>query len=80
MKINEVKRLAEEHSLENLNQMIKEIEEGLPFEQPVAGDDEGEKLTHLLGAVWIKEQMQLNSTDVKTELRNFAARVRVSIQ
>ena len=79
MKINVVKKLVEDYDCQKLNQLIEELENGEPLSHPVEGDSEGEQLTHLLGAAWIHEQMLENETDVRTELRNFAARVRESI-
>ncbi len=41
-------------------------------EQPaieIKGDDEGEQLTHILAAVYIKEHMAEHGSDLKTALR-----------
>lgn len=79
MKINVVKKLAEEYDIEKMNHLVGQLENGETLSHPVEGDDEGEQLTHLLGATWILEQMKANNTDLRTELRNFAGRVRESI-
>lgn len=79
MKVNVVKQLAETHSIQALKENLLLIENGEPLSIEVGGDDEGEQMTHLLGAIWILEQMMVNSTDLKTELRKFTARVRNSI-
>ncbi len=79
MKINAMKELVEAHNIAELNALTTQLENGEPLSHPVHGDDEGEQLTHLLGAVWIKEQMALNNSEFKTELRNFSSRVRESI-
>lgn len=79
MKVNVVKQLAETHSIQALTENLLLIENGEPLSIEVGGDDEGEQMTHLLGAIWILEQMMVNSTDLKTELRKFTARVRNSI-
>jgi uncharacterized protein (DUF2267 family) len=79
MKVNVIKKLAEELDLETIQKLTQQLEEGESLTHEVEGDDEGEQLTHLLGAAWIREQMQQNGTDLKTELRNFTSRVRNSI-
>ena len=79
MKINAIKELVETHSTEVIISLTTQLENGEPLSHPVHGDDEGEQLTHLLGAAWIKEQMALHNSEFQTELRNFTARVRGSI-
>ena len=79
MKINAIKDLVENYSIEVIESMTTQLENGEPLSHPVGGDDEGEQLTHLLGASWILQQMREKGTDFKTELRNFTARVRDSI-
>jgi hypothetical protein len=51
--------------------------EDLPFE--VKGDDEGEQLTHILGALDILERVENEKIDLKTATRAFFERVRNSI-
>jgi len=79
MKINAIKELVEAHDIDALKALETQLENGEALSHPVHGDDEGEQLTHLLGAIWIKEQMAANNSDFKTELRNFTSRVRDSI-
>jgi hypothetical protein len=79
MKVNAIKDLVENHDLVTLQLLQHELENEQPLSQEVPGDDDGEKLTHLLGAIWVKEQMFEKGTDARTEIRNFAARVRDSI-
>lgn len=79
MKIPVIKKLAEAHSLEEL----KAAEEALYNEEvpaiEVKGDDEGEQLTHVLAAVYIKEHMAEHGSDLKTALRAYTVKVRKSI-
>jgi hypothetical protein len=79
MKINAIKELVENYSIETIEQLTAQLENGEALSHPVGGDDEGEQLTHLLGASWILTQIKEKGTDFKTELRNFTARVRDSI-
>jgi len=79
MQIAIIKHLHENHSIEEL----KLAEEAMYEEQTpailVEGKDEGEKLTHILAAIHILEDMQKNNLDARTALRNYTQRVRNSI-
>ena len=79
MKIPVIKKLAEEHNLEEL----QAAEEALYNEEvpaiEVKGDDEGEQLTHVLAALYIKEHMAEQGSDLKTALRAYTVKVRKSI-
>jgi hypothetical protein len=79
MKIPAIKSLVENVSLTDL----KNAEEALLNEQPVSiaieGADEGEQLTHVLAAIWIKEYMAEHNADYKTALRAYTEKVRNSI-
>ncbi|EMR02881.1 DUF6952 family protein [Cesiribacter andamanensis] len=78
MKIPAIKSLVEQYSLEQL----QAAEEALANEaQPaiaVEGEDEGEQLTHVFAAIFIKQEMQ-GGTDFKTALREYTRKVRESI-
>ena len=79
MKIPVIKKLAEAYSLADL----RAAEEALYNEETPAveiiGDDEGEQLTHVIAAVFIKEHMADNKSDLKTALREYTLKVRNSI-
>jgi len=79
MKAAAIRKLAKEYDLETL----RKAEEALLEEQDpgitIDGDDEGDQLTNLNGAIWVREQVDKNGTDLKTEVRNFTERVRNSI-
>ena len=79
MKLPVIKQLVESASLAELKAAEEALyaEENLPIE--VKGDDEGERLTHVLAAIYIKESMQNDGLDMATALRNYAQRVRASI-
>ena len=79
MRIPAIKKLAEEHTLDVLKAQRSALEDEQPLEIDIPGDDEGEKLTHIYGAIWVLEQVESNGTDIKTEVRNFSGRVRNSI-
>jgi hypothetical protein len=79
MKIPVIKKLAEAYSLADL----RAAEEALYNEETPAieiiGDDEGEQLTHIIAAIFIKEHMSEYSSDLKTALREYTLKVRNSI-
>lgn len=79
MKTAAVRKLAQNHDLETL----QKAEEALLNEEApsieVEGEDEGDKITNINGAIYVLEQTQKNGTDIKDEVRNFTQRVRDSI-
>lgn len=79
MKIPAIKKLVETQTiaaLQHAEELL--IDEQTPdFE--IEGEDEGEKLTHVFGAIWILNHMQDHNSDFKTALREFTQKVRVSI-
>lgn len=78
MKLPAIKKLVQGYSIETL----RTAEESLLNEEPLAiqveGDDEGEQLTHIIGAIEILENIK-NGMPEKDALRSFAQRVRNSI-
>jgi hypothetical protein len=79
MKIPAIKKLVETQTLASL---VKAEEQLLEEQQPdfeIEGADEGEKLTHVFGAIWILNHMNDHGSDFKTALREFTQKVRVSI-
>ncbi len=78
MKLPVIKKLAKEYSIEEL----RAAEEALLNEaQPmisIEGEDEGEQLTHVIGAIEIKENIEKGMSD-REALREFSQRVRQSI-
>lgn len=79
MKLPVIRHLAETFSIDQL----REAEDCLLNEKnpaiEIEGDDEGEMLTHVLGAIDILEDMQKSGSDFRTALRNYTQRVRNSI-
>lgn len=79
MKVNEIKRLAEAHSEAALKAAALALENGEPLPIAVEGEDEGECLTHLLGALDVHRTVREQNIPIKEALRSFAKRVRDSI-
>lgn len=78
MNISIIKKLAEEQPLDLLKEAEHCLTEGLELPFAVEGSDEGEQLTHLLAAIWIKEEM-LKGTDLRSAIRLYSQKVRNSI-
>jgi len=79
MKIPAIKKAVESHSLEALRAAEQALYEELELAIEVEGADEGEKLTHILAAIAILEDMEKNTTEFKDALRAYTQRVRNSI-
>jgi hypothetical protein len=79
MQLPIIRRLVEKHSLAELKEAENQIMNDQPCAISDAGNDEGEQLTHLLAAIWIKEEMEKENIDAGTALRRYTQRVRESI-
>jgi len=79
MQIPVIKKLVEDFTIEQLQAAEDAIleEQEPPFE--IEGKDEGERLTHLMAAAWIKNDMAKSNTDYRSSLRNYTQKVRKSI-
>ncbi len=80
MKIPVIKNLVENASIDQLMAVEEEIvERECCTLIEVGGDDVGEQLTHVLAAIYIKDQMDKEGKDFKTALREYTKKVRESI-
>jgi len=79
MKIPAIKKLVESQTIDSLLKAEELLIEEQQPEFEIEGSDEGEQLTHVFGAIWIKNHMHDNNSDFKTALREFTQKVRVSI-
>ncbi|MFZ4797833.1 MAG: DUF6952 family protein [Bacteroidia bacterium] len=79
MKLPVIKYLVETYSIEELQLAEQNLLDEKPLNIIVDGEDEGEKLTHILGAIDVLERVQLDNKDKSTALREFFQRVRNSI-
>lgn len=79
MQLPVIKKLSETYTLEQLRQAEAAILNEQAPSIEVEGKDESEKLTHVLAAINILQDMQKNHIDYRTALRNYSQRVRNSI-
>lgn len=79
MKIPAIRRLVESQPIHLLIEAEEALieERDLPFE--VEGSDEGEKLTHIIAAIWILDRMNKSDVEFKVALRDYTQKVRESI-
>lgn len=78
MKLAAIRALMGE-TIESLRKAEEDLTEERPLQIEVIGDDEGEQLTHVFGAIWIKEKVASGEMDEKSALRAFTQKVRKSI-
>lgn len=79
MKISAIKKLVENYDLVTLLKAEVLLIEDVPLNIEVEGEDEGEMLTHILAAIYVKEMMERDKVDFQTALRDYTGRVRESI-
>jgi hypothetical protein len=78
MKLPVIKKLVETASMEQLSAAEDAILNELPPAIDVEGIDDGEKLTHLMAAQFILNEMG-KGVDYPTAMRTYTAKVRTSI-
>jgi hypothetical protein len=78
MNVSAIKKLLS-IDLETLQKAEEALAEEITPTIEVDGEDEGEKLTHIFGAIWIKEQVASGEMTEKEALRAFIGKVRSSI-
>ena len=78
MKIPAIRTLVENCSLEQLQAAEEALANEAQAAIEVEGEDEGEQLTHVFAALFIKQEME-RGHDFKTALREYTRKVRESI-
>jgi hypothetical protein len=79
MKLPAIKKAVESYTVAELNAAEQALMEDQSPAIAIEGDDEGEQLTHVLAAVFIKEKMENEGLDYVSALRQYTLRVRTSI-
>ncbi len=79
MKVPALKKLVENYTLEQCIEAEQQLLEGEKPTIEIDGEDEGEQLTHILGAIDILTRVKEEGKDIKTATREFIDRVRNSI-
>lgn len=79
MHLPSIKLLIENNEIAALETAEVTLLEGNTPEIEIPGADEGEQLTHILAAIWVKKEMQKEDVALNDALRTYTARVRNSI-
>ena len=79
MNIASIRQLVDTFTKEELQNAESALMEEQSLAIDVPGVDEGEKLTHLIAAVWVHDHKKEHSTDTMTAIREYTKRVRQSI-
>lgn len=79
MKIPAIKKLVEAYEPALLVEAENKIIEGENINIEVEGEDDGEKLTHIIAALWIQQTMKSQNLEFKDALREYTKKVRTSI-
>ncbi len=75
MKIAEVKRLATSFSHEQIEQAVSAFEVERQNILEVSGENDGEKMSHLLAASFVRKQID-KGLDINSAVREYSKRVR----
>jgi len=79
MNITVIRRLAETFDESSLLRAEADILDGNEPLIEVPGDDEGDKLTHVIGALWVTQRISSTGSDTIQALREYARKIRTSI-
>ncbi len=79
MHIPSIKKMVELYDLPQLQEAEVALLEETKPEILIEGADEGEQLTHVMAAIWIKTEMNEKNIPFANALREYTQRVRKSI-
>ena len=79
MQIPIIKEIVGSYSIEELQKAEEAILNERQPEINIEGEDEGEQLTHILAAIWIKDHMHKTGESVNKSVRAYSVKVRTSI-
>ena len=68
MQIPVIKKIADQYSIEELKKAEESLMEETPLEIDVDGEDEGEQLTHILAAIWVKRKWKKKELMLEKQL------------
>lgn len=79
MKILIIRDLVEKFDEQSLLRAEADLLDGVVPSISIPGDDEGEQLTHVIGALWVGNHMSNTGCNTVGALRDYAKMVRSSI-
>ncbi len=79
MQVPVIKKIVAEYTIEQLEAAEEALlEENTPSIE-VDGEDEGEQLTHVMAAIWVKRTMEREGISIGKAVREYTVKVRNSI-
>jgi hypothetical protein len=79
MNVADIKQLVDAFTMEQLLKAEEDILNELQPQIEIGGADEGEKLTHVLAAIFCKHEMEREQININQAIRMYSQRVRGSI-
>jgi len=80
MNITSIKKTVDAFTMEQLIQAEQDLLNDIPLQVDIEGYDEGEKLTHILAAIFCKHEMEKQEININQAIRLYSQRVRGSIE
>lgn len=79
MNVASIKQAVESYAIDELRKAEDDLLNERPLEIEIGGEDEGEKLTHILAAIFCRHEMQHSGLNLNQAIRLYSQRVRSSI-
>lgn len=79
MNVASIKQAVESYTIDELRKAEDDLLNERPLEIEIGGEDEGEKLTHILAAIFCRHEMQHSGLNLNQAIRLYSQRVRSSI-
>jgi hypothetical protein len=79
MNITVIKQLVDDYSIAQLVRAEEDMLNEATPEIEITGKDEGEKLTHVLAAIFCKHEMERENININQAIRLYSQRVRGSL-
>lgn len=79
MQVPAIKKLVENHGVQELEKAESVLMEEQEPDIEIEGEDMGEKLTHVIAAVQVSKDMEENGLPFGKAMRNYTEKVRNSI-
>ena len=79
MNVAAIKQLVDFYDMDTLVKAEQDLLNETPLYIDVPGADDGEKLTHILAAIFCKREMEKDNLNINQALRLYSQRVRGSL-
>ena len=79
MQVPVIKQLVSDYTIDQLTAAEEAILEENTPDIAIEGKDEGEQLTHVMAAIWVKQHMEKAQVSLGKAVREYTVKVRNSI-